>query len=113
MVYVGTLLAAPATDRVIREALDRVDQAFGRRAEPKTPEQQARDQIQIAKASLAEGMEWRRYQMRCFPGLYRRDRKECLQHSCARLADAAKRRRHAAALLAQASNSITAQQKAA
>lgn len=86
------------TDRLIRDALAKLQSSVSR---DYTPEQHARAQISLAKSALMHAAELRRYNLRCFPGIYRRDRSVCLKASAALLVLAAKRRRHAAELLAQ------------
>jgi hypothetical protein len=102
---------APAVtkhDAIIRAAVAKCELTFNQK---RSPDQEARAHLHIAKASLTAGMEVRRYDLRCFPGLYRRDRAVCLRASVARLELAAKRRRYAAELLARAVSA--AEQKAA
>ena len=99
--------AAPH-DRAIRQALETCARAFHA---PRSPAEEARAQIRLAIASLKHASELRRYNLRCFPGIYRKDRAVCLRSSVAMLALAAKRRRYAAELLARASTNP--EQKAA
>lgn len=86
------------TDQLIRDAIAKVQSAVNR---PYSAEQEARAQLCLAKSALMHAAELRRYNLRCFPGIYRRDRAVCLKSSAALLVLAAKRRRHAAELLAQ------------
>jgi hypothetical protein len=91
------MLQAAHTDRIIREAVSRLHDGLDR---PRSAEQEARAQIAVAIASLKHSAELRRYNLRCFPGIYRRDLAVYLRSSVARLEFAAKRRRYAADLLA-------------
>lgn len=107
-----TFSAAPGTDRVLRETEAKIMAAFWE-PRPYSAEQEARAHLSLAKSALLQGMALRRHDMRCFPGIYSRDRAVSLRASVARLELASKRRRHAANLLKQARTAQIAQREAA